>query len=155
MICVCMSVYVCVCTDVRTDWFVCLCLLHEIMNWEAFTKHAVKETSRKVNSACLKRNNFRWPRLTLTLTLTSVPTSQNNMFNDSWEVRLAKKKNEIRVSKAHKAHSQRKILGIRHLGHDMTWRTRSYLQTQKPQKLEIFNGRWEKIEKQLYKKSGF
>ena len=74
------------------------------------------------------------------------------MFNDRWEVRLAKKA-EISVSKAHKAHSHRKILGIRHLGHDMTWRTRSYLQTQMPQKLEIFNGRWEKIEKQLYKEN--
>ena len=41
------------------------------------------------------------------------------MFNDRWEVRLAKKA-EISVSKAHKAHSHRKILGIRHLGHDMT-----------------------------------
>ena len=49
----------------------------------------------------------------------SVSTSSNNMFHDRWEVRLAKKA-EIKVSKAHKTHSQRKILGICHLGYDIT-----------------------------------
>ena len=39
------------------------------------------------------------------------------MFDDRWEVRLAKKA-EIKVSKAHKAHGKRKMLRIGHLGHD-------------------------------------
>ena len=34
-----------------------------------------------------------------------------NMFHDGWEVGLAKKA-QIKVPKAHKTHSQRKILGL-------------------------------------------
>ena len=66
-VCLCVSVCILMCAPI-----VYVSILHEIMKWETFTKNAVKETSQKVNSACLKRNVFRWPRLTLTLTLASV-----------------------------------------------------------------------------------